>query len=137
MMNFLLGDDSVPIDKNLVNEKLALLTEKQQETVVKKAQETSLFLKRKTKKNRKSNEYKFRDMVKQVCLNLVYGTEKSSPIRYSRNGSVYSGKGLYSKMHLTYDPYIFIIDAMYLLGLIENNIGQFNQESRSGKQSRM
>jgi hypothetical protein len=76
-------------------------------------------------------------MVKQVCLNLVYGTERSSPTRYSRNGTDYSGEGLYSMMHLPYDPYIFIIDAINLLGLAENNIGHFDQEFQPGTQSRM
>lgn len=137
MIDFLLGDENVPIDKTVVREKLSLLTKKQQETVVKKAQETSFFLKIKTKKNKKSNEYKFTDMVKQVCLNLVYGTEKGGPIRYSRNGTDYSGDGLYAKMHLPYEPFIFITDAMYLLGLIENNIGHFDQQFQLGTQSRM
>jgi len=137
MMNFLLGDNSVPTDKKLINKKLSLLTPDQREAVVKKAQTTAGFLKKKTKKNRKSNQYKFTDMVKQVCLNLVYGSEKISPIRYSRNGTDYSGKKLYSKMHLTYDPFLFIIDSMSLLGLIKNYIGHYDQESKSGKQSRM
>ncbi len=137
VMRFLMGDDDVSIDKELVGEKLALLTEKQQEIVVKKAQKTSVYLNKKTKKNRKSNEYKFTDMIKQVCLNLVYGTEKSGPIRYSRDGTDYAGDGLYSKMHLSYDPFIFITDAMYLLGLAENDIGHYDQEFQSGTQSRM
>ena len=137
VMRFLMGDDDVSIDKELVGEKLALLTEKQQEIVAKKAQKTSVYLNKKTKKNRKSNEYKFNDMVKQVSLNLVYSTEKSGPIRYSRDGTDYAGDGLYSKMHLPYDPFIFITDAMYLLGLAENDIGHYDQEFQSGTQSRM
>jgi hypothetical protein len=59
-MNFLLGDDSVPIDKKMVNKKLLILTPNQRETVVKKAQETAAYLNKKTRKTEKVINIKLR-----------------------------------------------------------------------------
>ena len=67
----------------------------------------------------------------------MYGQEIGRQIRYARNGTEYEGTKLYAKMHLDYYPFLFIIDAMGLLGLLYNKIGNYNRKTESGYRSRM
>lgn len=101
------------------------------EILLKKAKKTALYIKK------DSGKYHFTDYVKQINLNLLYGQEVGNQIRYSRDGSDYEGNGLYAKMHLKYDPFLFIIDAMALLGYIDNKIGNYDRRKGLGYRSRM
>jgi hypothetical protein len=67
----------------------------------------------------------------------LYGQVIGRQIRYARNGTEYEGTNLYAKMHLDYHTFLFIIDAMGLLGLLYNKIGNYSRKTESGYRSRI
>jgi hypothetical protein len=131
VMNFLLASENENNEKSGVLEKLAKMDTEKVNSLIKKAEKTATFL------NKTKNFYYFTDQVKQININLLYGQEIGRQIRVSRNSNDYDGTGQYAKMHLDLYPFLFAVDAMELLGLIETKMGNYIHEVESGYQSRM
>jgi len=142
-MNLLVGNEDITIDKTIVWEKFSLLTKEQQSTVRRKAAKTSLFL------NKENNLIRWKSWVKLVLTNMLYGLDVGYQIKYSRDNNLYHGKKRYFKMlhldrsikisdkELVYDAFIFITDALDLLDIMDNKIGNYNHENDEGYISRM
>ncbi len=120
------------------------LSDNEKKSFLKKILNTRKFI------EKKENEYNFNDWIKQIFINLLYGEETFRYIRYSRNLNNYIKGEYYYKLlvHLNeekkpkdiklyYYTFLFIIDSLNILDLIEHKIGYYNSCSNNGKESRM
>lgn len=95
-----------------------------------KAVRVSNYLSKKEK-----NRYEFKDIIKQIFLNINLSYEINKILRYSRNKNFFGKQGVYTKMFIKYDPFTFAIDSLALLDYISSNIGTYYHKKKKGYQS--
>lgn len=90
----------------------------------KKRQRTLLKKVERVKNYQSKHKGKFTGCVEQVLINLVKGCVIGKNIRYSREKDNFTNDGYYKReKHLHYETFLFIIDALHLLNIIDSEIG--------------
>lgn len=113
-------------------------------TFLVKIQKTKLFL------EKRENKYKFNDWLKQIIINLFYADEIFKWIRYSRDSNYFYKDGYFYKLlvhfnsenkpkdiKLYYYTFLYIVDSLNFLEIIEHKIGFYDDEEKQGMVSRM
>ncbi|MGR0480398.1 MAG: hypothetical protein ACTFAL_03090 [Candidatus Electronema sp. V4] len=108
-----------------------------------KVQKAKLFLKKST------NIYKFNDWLKQIIINSIYANETYKWIRYSRNANDFNKDEYYHRLlvhfngenkqkdtKMYYYTFLFIIDSLNFLEIIDTMIGFYDKEKKEGMESR-
>ncbi len=85
----------------------------------------------------KKEEYKSKETLKIILINLIYANELEVAVKYSRRKLSYSKNRRYNKIYFRYDRVIPIINSLEKLGLIENWKGFLDRERGIGRESRM
>ena len=123
--------------------RFASLSDNAKKTFLIKIQKTKLFLEKST------NRYKFNDWLKQVIINSLYADETYKWIRYSRNANDFNKDEYYHRLlvHFNNDNkpkdtktyyyiFLFIIDSLNLLEIINTMIGFYDKDKKEGMESR-
>ena len=84
-----------------------------------------------------SSPKRTKQVLKTVLINLWMGHFTGLPVRYARDKNRYSDHKRYGRIFLKYDRVIPAIDALEVLGYIEQKRGFYNREIKDGKQTRM
>lgn len=85
----------------------------------------------------KNEEYKSKESLKIILINLVIAYESDVAVQYSRRKQNYTKKSRYGKLYFKYDRVIAIINCLIELGYIDNWTGFFDRSKNFGRQSRM
>lgn len=133
------------IDERDLNtlERFASLYDDAKKTFLIKIQKTKLFLEKST------NRYKFNDWLKQIIINSLYANETYKWIRYSRNANDFNKDEYYHRLlvhsngenkqkdtKMYYYTFLFIIDSLNFLEIIDTMIGFYDKEKKEGMKSR-
>jgi hypothetical protein len=113
-------------------------------TFLVKIQKTKLFI------EKRENKYKFNDWLKQIIINLFYADEIFKWIRYSRDSNDFNKDGYFYKLlvhfhdgnkpkdvKLYYYTFLYIVDSLNFLEIIDHKIGFLDREGNEGMESRM
>ena len=73
------------------------------------------------------NKNRTKQTLKTILLNLWVAGLCDNPVMYSRNASKYNHSQRYGKLHFKYERVKKIMDTLYCLNYIEQNIGYFNR----------
>ena len=85
----------------------------------------------------KREEYRSKETLKIILINLIVANDMGVAVRYSRRPSRYTRNSRYGRIHFTYNRVISIIDALVGMGYVENWKGYYNRQDRIRRESRM
>jgi len=85
----------------------------------------------------KKEEYRTKETLKIILINLIAGYESGVAIQYPRRKSKYSKNRRYGKLFFKYDRVISVIDTLIRMEFIDNWTGFYDREKKFGRESRM
>lgn len=83
-----------------------------------------------------NNNYRSKDTLKNLALNLWVNHLADYPTMYSRSPNNYSRAKRYGKLFFKYDRVINMMDTLEMLGYIEQRLGYFNHEDGIKRRTR-
>lgn len=85
----------------------------------------------------KTEEYRSKETLKIILINLIVAHDMAVGVRYPRRKSRYNNNSRYARLYFKYNRVIPIIDTLVEMGYVETWKGYQNWEDRIGRESRM
>ena len=85
----------------------------------------------------KTEEYRSKETLKIILINLIVANDMAVAVRYSRRTSSYTRNSRYGRIYFTFKRVIPIIDTLIGMGYVESWKGYYNRKDDIRRESRM